>query len=350
MELEQIDGIAPDRWDAAIAPYPAAYFYHRSAWLHFLEETQGAAPLRFRAVHGGRTAGYFAALLLRKGPMKILGSPLSGWMTEYMGPVAPPDFDVPEFLGAVDRLCRGRGIHQIEMGSPLLPRGTMAEGGYETMEWMTFRIPLSADETRLWEGISGKARNRIRKARAEGLVVEETDDDSFADEHFQMLIDVYAKQGSAPPFPREYFRALRRHLKPADSLYCVRVRRGERTVASGFFPHDGRRVYSLSTASLREDQVLCPNELLHYGLMTLAGEAGVEEYGMGDNYRVPESGGRFKEKFNGRPSTVRRYVKSYSLLAKYGRGAYKGWMSAKRSVSDRWGRRAAQGSRRETGA
>ncbi|MFH1278216.1 MAG: GNAT family N-acetyltransferase [Candidatus Eisenbacteria bacterium] len=334
MELTLIEDWSAEAWDEAVAHYEAAYFCHHSAWFRFLEETQSAIPFRFRIVDRKETAGYFAGLLVKKGPMKILGSPLSGWLTEYMGPVADREFDIQEFLGAMDRMCRHYGIHQIEMGSPMLGQEVMENAGYTTMEWMTFRIPLSADEPSLWNGLKSKARNRIRKARAHGLVVEDCGDPAFADEHHDMLLDVYAKQKSAPPHSREFFRSLQRNLEPQDLLYCLRVRQGERTIASGFFPHDRRRVYSLSTASRREDQPLCPNEILHWTVMSLAGRAGIGEYSLGDNYRVPVHGGRFKDKFNGHPMPVHRYVKSYSLLAKYGRGAYKKLVYAGRSLKD----------------
>lgn len=334
MQLTYLEEIDDRAWDAAVAPYPTAYFYHRSGWIRFLEETQSASPVRFRIEDGDGSAGFFAGLLVKKGPLTILGSPLSGWLTEYMGPVATPEFDFPRFLVTVDEWCRRRRVHQIEIGSPLLDEDVMRSAGYDVLEWSTFRIPLATDEARMWDSLGGKARNRIRKGLSNGLTVEDSNDPGFADEHFDMLLDVYAKQNRVPPFSAEYFRALRRHLKPDGLLYCLRVKQGGRTVASGFFPHDERRVYSLSTSSRREDQPLCPNELLHWKLMTLAGGAGIEEYSLGDNYRVPDQGGRFKDKFHGTPMTVRRYVKSYSLLAKYGRGAYRTMVNAKRTLRD----------------
>jgi hypothetical protein len=334
MELALIEDENAASWDDGISSHGAAYFYHGSGWIRFLQETQKALPLRFRIVEQGKAVGYLAGLLVRKGPLTILGSPLSGWFTEYMGPIPDSGFDISAFLPAVDRWCRRHGVHQIEMGSPLLAEEAMRQAGYDVLAWKTFRVRLSADETRMWSALEGKARNRIRKALSYGLRVEDCGDSAFAGEHFDMLLDVYAKQNRLPPQSADYFRSLLRNLAPYGQLFCLRVKQGERTVASGFFPHDRRRVYSLSTASRREDQHLCPNDLLHWTVMTLAGRMDLEEYRLGDNYRIPEHGGHFKDKFNGEATPVLRFVKNYSLLAKYGRGAYKRLINARQSLRD----------------
>ena len=334
MELALIEHISPEDWDEAISQYQNVYFYHHSAWLRFLEETQSALPLKFRIINNGKTDGYFVGLLVKKGFIKILGSPMSGWLTEYMGPIVSQEFDLREFIRSLDRLCRQMGIHQVEMGSPLLCKELMQQAGYSTVEWMTFRIPLSTNEAQMWEVLKSKCRNRIRKGRANGLTVEDCDDPAFAEEHYNLLLGVYAKQKRLPPYPKAFFQSLFRHLKPGNLLFSLRVKQGRKTVASGFFPHDHRHVYSLSTASRLESQILCPNEILHWTVMALSGAKGIQEYSMGDNYRIPEHGGRFKDKFNGHQLPVYRFIKSYSLVAKYGREVYKNAMYVKQSLKD----------------
>ena len=93
-------------------------------------------------------------------------------------------------------------------------------------------------------------------------------------------------------------------------------------LASGVFPHDGNRVYSLSTGSSILGRQLCANDLLHWTVLRLACERGLSQYRMGDNYRVPASGGKFKDKFSGSYEPVYRFVRHYSALARHARRVY----------------------------
>jgi hypothetical protein len=296
-------------------------FYHHVAWLGFLEETGRGSAVRFEILEDGISLGYFVGMELRKGPFRVLGSPLSSSMTEYMGPIVNNCIAVQPFLEALDGLCRQRGIHHLEIGSPLLAPEEVCELGYEAEKWMTFRIALDPDEESLWASLSSKGRNRIRRARKNGLVAVDSGDPAFVDRHFRQVREVFNRQKLSPPFSVEDFRALVRWLKPQELVFTLEVRReatGE-VLASGIFPHDRRRVYSLSTASWIHARSEYPNEILHWSVMRLAAKRGISQYNLGDNYRTPESGGQFKNKFGGSYEPVYRFTRSYSAFAKYAR-------------------------------
>lgn len=324
MRLEPVDGMTAESWNEAIAPFDTAMFYHHAAWLGFLEEAGRGKLVRYRIVDAGQTAGYFAAFLVRKGPFRILGSPLSASMSEYMGPIVNTGFDVERFLVAIDALCREHRVHHLETGSPLFTPRQMAAHRYETSQWMTFRIPLQRDEEAMWNHLKSKGRNRIRKGIANGLVAEDSNDPAFVDEHYAQVTEIFRCQGLAPPFVIDDFRRLVANLRPFDLVFTIAVKRQDtgEVVASGIFPHDGRRVYSLSTASWLKSRGLYPNELLHWSVMKLAGQRGLTQYSIGDNYRTPDSGGKFKDKFNGDYEPVHRFMRNYSVLAKYSRQLY----------------------------
>jgi hypothetical protein len=333
IEFELIEAVPNDSWDTLILEYHSPLF-HCSAWTKFLEETQGAKTLRFRIVQEGHVLGYFTALLVKKGPFQILGSPLSGWETEEMGPILSPGSDIETFIEGLDRLCRRIGIHQIEIGSPILEPSLMARHGYSVSKWNSFIIPLSADREKMWGMLKSKCRNRIRKGLKNGLVVEDCECPSFVHRHYEQLLDVYAKQELSPAYSPEFYMALHRNLKPCNMLFSLEVKYKTNVIASGFFSHDERAAYSLSTASYRKFQSLYPNELLHWALMCFAGELGIQKYNIGDSYRNPETGGKFKEKFNGVETAVYRYIKSFSPLAKIAREAYRIFL--RRKQKSKW--------------
>jgi hypothetical protein len=321
LRLEELTDWTPAQWDTAIAPFALTMFYHGSGWLGFLEETGRGRVLRFRVERGGQTLGYFAAQLIRKGPFRILGSPLSGSMSEYLGPIGNRDFPVEEFLEALDRLCRARGIHQLELGSPALEPAMMRKHNYEVMEWRTLQAGLDPVSEIMWDALSGKARNRIRRARGFGLVTRDSAEPDFVARHYELVLEVFRRQGIRPRFSQADYQTLCGRLKPREEVFTIEVRHpdGPQPVASGIFPHDRETVYSLSTASSDQGRAWCANDLMHWTAMVLAGTRGLSRYRMGDNYRSPASGSRFKDKFAGQSEPVYRFIRHYSSLARHSR-------------------------------
>ena len=54
-------------------------------WLKFISETQNAEPIIIQINYKNIFVGYFIGLIIKKFGFKILGSPLPGWTTSYMG-------------------------------------------------------------------------------------------------------------------------------------------------------------------------------------------------------------------------------------------------------------------------
>ncbi len=322
-------------WDEAINEFDCHFVFHRSCWLNFLEETQGGKILRYKIIDDGKVAGYFTGLLLKKGFLRILGSPLSKWETEFMGPICNDNIDMEKFLDALDRLCKKLKIHHIEMGNPKFTTELMKTKGYNCFEWKTYVIPILADSEMMWKDLKSKCRNRIRKGKNNGLVVEDCDSIKFVEEHYKQLVDVYRQQGRIPGFTIDMLLCLFRRLKPEKLLFALQVKLGDEVIASGLFPHDERYVCSLSTASYKNYQRMYPNELLIWKVMSLSAELGIKEFSLGDSYRTIEGSGRFKEKFNGQLVAISRYNKNYSILAKVGREVYKKIFYVKQRIRDK---------------
>ncbi len=327
MKLEIISDMAPQAWDEAIDGFDTKCLFHQSAWLNYIEETQGAKTLRFRITDNGKQQGYFTGLIVRKGPLQILGSPLPGWTTDYMGPIVNKDFDFEKFIDTLDATCRLLKIHHIELSSHFLPVDLMRRKGYAVQEKITYVVSLSEDEELMRKRLDRKCRQNIRKAIKKNLVVEECNDQSVIDEYYLQLIDVFARQKLVPTYSLERVRSLFKILHPG-SIVALQVRHEDKVIATGLFPYDSRCVYIFGAASYRKFQGLYPNELLYWTSMTMFGKKGLPQMDMcGD--------GSFKPKFGAREVKVYRYAKSYNAAAKLGRELYRKAYSVKQALNGR---------------
>ena len=332
IEFETLEDVAPGTWDAWIAATGRGRIYHSSAWMAFLHETQPGRPVWARVHENGRPIGFFAGRVLRKYGLRILGSPLPGWTTHYMGPILEGDrpFSLDILRGLDDWVFRSLRCVHFETLSPDVPVGLMESLGYKTHAFHSFLLDLRQDETSLFRKFNKGCKWSIHKAQREGLTFEEGGDEEFIQDYYAQLVEVFARQRLPPTYPPSRVEALLRHLRKERVLF-TRIRHPDgRCLATGIVPYDSRSAYLWGAASWRNGQKHCPNELLQWHLMRRLRELQIPFYDFG-------GGGEYKAKYRGARICVAWFYKSrYKPLAKardlyqsafYARQRLKGWFN-----------------------
>ena len=328
--------LTPDElpsWDARIAPYESTQLFHRQPWLNHLAESRGIDIRQWAIYEGSSTIGYFCAGMLSKGPFRILGSPLKGWASNFMGPVVNHDFDQDAFLLAIDDLAEREQVATIEIENPLLDDTAMRSRGYDHVAQPTYVIKLTPYDTApVWRAVNLKARQKVRKAQHAGCTVVEGTDPAVADELFTEFVEVLARKGLYPPYGREVPRSLFRCLQPHGLLLVLQVRdpKGD-VIATSFCPHDEKSIYFWCGGSHISGWEYSPNDLIQWATMEWAIQHGLTSYNM-CGY------GQFKSKFGGPLEEPRRYQKYYSMAARWGRAAYAGYQHARIRARGSWER------------
>lgn len=321
---ESISPLETPDWDARIRRYATKGLFHEQAWLRFLARSQGARIHGLRLVDGrGGELGYFCAAEVQRTIFRLLGSPLQGWTTNFMGP-AVDQLHTESFLEVVEEYCRGRRVHYVELAGPALSgRAELRRAGYELDLDSTFAVKID-DEPAMWRRLQDKScRYCIRRARRNGLRVERTSDPACVEQYWRRLEDTLLRQGLVDPHGIQRVQALWDCLMPAGRLLALRVWSGDELLATGLFPFDERGIYFWGAASWVRAYALYPNEFLQWHVMLFALEKGIPEYHMW-------SGAHYKKKFGGELRPVERWFKAFSPLARVGRAALKRYVEAKR--------------------
>lgn len=314
--LEDLTPEEVSRWDELIAPYDGREVFHRRAWLDYLAATR-CVQLRFWKIQDDEgTLGFFCGAIARKGPYRILGSPLRGWGTNFMGPVMKTGADQHRFVAALDSLARRDRLAIVEIEYPTQPDDLLEKARYESTVSWTYWVDLTpGDEDAMLARMDKSRRYGIRRAIKGGLLVEEADD-RISDEYCDLFSDVMLRKGLALPYPRSYVSTMYEKLTPAGYLFSLRVKDSDgHLLAAGLFPHDDRTMYFWGGASSVEGKRLYASDLLHWRAMTLAAERGLVRYDL-------SGWGRFKKEFGGTLITLKRWHKSYSRTARWARRGY----------------------------
>ncbi len=317
MKLKLMNNIDWKSWDEYISGFDTSVIFHKEAWLRFLEYTQKAEKHILEIREKGELIGYFAGLMVKKGPFKILGSPLIGWTTESMGPIVNKGFDQESFLEKMERHCKQTGIDHLEISSPILKPSIMEAKGFQMRKNVTPIVKLSPDQEIMWKKLKKKScRYPIKKAEKSGVKVEETHKPEIIDEFYNQLIEVFARRGLVPTYSRDRVMHLFNCLGEKDMLFALKAKYDHKVIATGLFPHDENTVYYWGGASYAEFRPFCPNELIQWTLMKMAAVRGIKEYNMygGDN--------TFKMKFGAELNDIYHWYKSYNPLARAARVLY----------------------------
>ena len=314
--------------------FPDRTVYQTLPWLRFVERTQRAEPVVARILENGTPVGYFTGLVVRRFGVRILGSPLKGWGTQYMGfnlPAGMPRHDVLAALPAF--AFKEVGCHYLE----LMDRGAAAEGslpGYEIEYGHTYEINLALSEDEILGRMGHSCRRLARRPERTGVTIEEATDPEFADDYYAQLLDVFAKQRLTPTYSVERVRDLIRCLTPGSNILLLRARSAEGIcIATGIFPGFGTTAHFWGGASWRQYQRLCPNEPLTWYAMRYWKARGLTRFDMG-------GGGNYKEKFGPEPVKVPRFMRSRIGLLITARHAAKKAARARQHLRARLGPRA----------
>jgi hypothetical protein len=237
--------------------------------------------------------------------MKVLGSSFPGWTTPYMGFNLNPGIPRSSALEALEKFAWDelKCLH-MEVSDPNFTNEDGERLGFKAEYYGSYRSDLTKPEEELFNGMESACRRCIRKAEKSGVTIEEAHDAAFADEYFEQLKDVFAKQDLVPTYSVERVRSLIKHVEPSGNLLLIRARDTEgKCIATGIYPGFNQIAEFWGNASFRSHQNLRPNEACHWYALRYWKRRGAAIYDWGGE-------GTYKEKYGCTPHRVPWFTKS----------------------------------------
>ena len=309
-------------------------------WLQFVSECQGAAPVVAELREGAEVRGYFTGLTFSKFGLKVLGSSFPGWTTPYIGFNLRPGVSRRAALEALERFAWDdlKCLH-LEVSDPHFTFDDAEALGFKAEYYGSYRTDLTKPEDELFNGMDSACRRCVRKAEKSGVKIEEAHDLAFADEYYEQLKDVFAKQSLVPTYSVDRVRSLVKNLEPTGRLLLIRARDPEgKCIATGIYPGYNKIAEFWGNASFRAYQNLRPNEACHWYAIRHWKQRGTEIFDWGGE-------GTYKEKYGCKPHRVPWFTKSrYQIVGALRNEArnmfarkqkFLGWLQGNRTAAER---------------
>lgn len=295
-------------------------FPHKSVnttkeWIEFIAEDSSAIPYTVRITHGETLEGFFSSLIVKKFGLKIVGSPFPGWSTVYMGLDVYDHEQKAEILKELipfvmkNTKCVYLQICDRDFKAEELEPIRKEYGG--TIEFGdTLELGIEGDDALQYKKMKSDCRNFIKQFERRGAVIEEAEPtEAFAEEYYEQLKDVFAKQDLVPTYTVDKVKCLLKHLSKTGNIYCLRVKDPEGTpIATSIFPGFNHKMFFWGGASLRPFQQYRPNEYMIYKAMHYWRERGCVEFDMVGNRAYKKKFGAWEVSY---PSII---IPKYRIL------------------------------------
>lgn len=298
-----------------------AWLYHRLEWLKAVADGLGFRVYGLLTEMGdGGVAALTPLMETRKAFLKLVGSPLRGSHTEFLGPLFAKGLDDESRRGVLAALhahLKGAGASYIEWGVRDDAEGgwdALSSLGYEKVRKETMILNLDGDAGEAWKGFQGRARNMIRKAEKSGVTVRRVVPDATnIAKYYTMLLETFGRQGLKPAHPLRLYQAMGEGLSPHQWLHLLVAEHEGEWVASAIFLTYGERMVYLSGVSNDAGRRLAANSLLQWEAIKMACERGIAEYDLGGTGNAAID--KFKASFGGRPHARHGWVYRSPLAA-----------------------------------
>jgi FemAB-related protein (PEP-CTERM system-associated) len=261
-------------------------------WLTVLARGLNHVPYALEAVEQGETCGFVALSYVRSA---LFGKFLVSLpYVNYGGVAATDDRTAGLLVECAARLADQQGVRYLELRHerplehPLLTQ--------TRTDKVHLRLPLPPSADALWQQLSAKVRNQVRKGEKNGFAVLWGGCHLLGD--FYNVFSRNMRDLGTPVYGRRLFRAVLEQF-PDRAELCV-LRAGRRPVAAALLVH-GKGVTEVpSASSLRAYNPSCANMFMYAQLLQRSIERGQANFDFGRSSQDSNTF-RFKKQWGAQP-------------------------------------------------
>lgn len=296
-------------------------------WDSFLQNAFNARRHFVGIYDNEELIGFWPAYVIKKGPLKIIGSPLRGWFTPWLGPrffqqVAEDDIKSisQSAMHAFDEYVAKNHFDYVECSSLNFDDEIMRNLNYKSVNKATAILDISLPLDDLLKSFGKTCRKRIIKAEKYGCTVNDISSINFIPQLWDMTVDVFGRRGSGPAHNHRIIKKLIETHLSSGHLFCLGVFKDNELISIGVHAWHEKYLVDLFRATYVRYYNYYPYHILYWDLFQRAKKKGCKYFDMmGVDNRKPD---QFKMSFHPELITWNHWVKSRTIVARIGSFIY----------------------------
>ena len=278
-KLLELDNISDEEFNS----FKTKSIFTTKEWIRFVAEDSKAAPVIAGIYDRDMQIGFFSGLSIRKFGVKIVASPFNGWSTCYMGLDIIDGYDkmeiVRELQNFLFKACRCAYVEIIDRDITMDMART---AGFKCAPVSTLELKIGKTDEELLKGFKHTCRNFINQFQKRGASLEIAEpNDEFAEEFYNQVKAVFAKQHLVPTYTLEKVKTLMRHLAKTEMILCLRIRNPDgKSIATSIFLGYNKKLYFWGCASYRTELCYRPIEYMIWNAIRYWRDRGIEMFDM----------------------------------------------------------------------
>ena len=309
--------------------------YKTKKWADFLYKSQNVKPYIVEILQDEKRIGYFYGQKIKRFGISMIVSPFEGWTTAFQGLSMLNVITVKErieiYRKMVFWLFKSKECLFFQVRDWQFKENDV-EGVFNYENVFGYKLDMTQDfDTVIYKNFKEKScKYSIKKAIKSGIIIRQTSDVvQFAENYYNQLIEVFAKQGLKPTYEKNRIIYLAESLSLGKDLllYEAYLEDNKTCVATRLFVRTETLAVYYGAASYQKYQKLCPNELLMYTAIKEIHSLGTKEMEFG-------GGRKYKEKYGPIPFySPRIIIAKYTILIRLKDFAKRGYYGIRNMLS-----------------
>jgi hypothetical protein len=218
VEIERSSTVSETEWQSLLDQSDAVWLYHSWKWIEATAKLSSLENQYFTLKNNGRVIGGIPLQVDRRKRMAysiFLGRAGPFWTRAL--PNELRNRVLVELTDSVVNWAVENGIDSVTCWMPNLAMNNLQNtrgvnplvvAGWRDMSTHTLIADLAKTEPELWADLSHDARQKVKKARGAGYVVEKRNWQEMIEDYHRVATETYTRTGVINPHPRAYYEAV----------------------------------------------------------------------------------------------------------------------------------------------
>jgi len=262
-----------NEWDQYVFNSVGSSYVHHSAWRETIENVYGHKSYYIMAFCKNKVVGVLPLFLIS---IPLMGKLLASGLYSSYGGICADNVDVAgSLMNEAENLANSLDVKYLEVKN-YDNYNLMRNKGDKYLNYYTMVLKLDKNPENVWNSITKKARQNIRKATNSGIKI--VSGNEYFDE-FYKLISVNMKQLGTPVHSRKFYKSILDKFDGDAELYIAKL--SNETVSVALTIKYGKFVFGYANAAHSNYLTYKPNFLIYWEIIKSMANSGVEYFDLG---------------------------------------------------------------------